>query len=319
MNRKHLFQFVIALLIVYTLSKIDYSYLLRTLNQMSLWFLAGILMLQLVSVLLVTYQWYSLTNHYLAKTSFLTLLLINFKGNIADAITPGVKVGGEITRVLALSSSTSSSKIDSFNVVFVQKSLSLLSFILIFMLSLVIGIRISASTWLLLMASVFVSIFILCIVRQIVCQRINHLRVQSKYPWISKSMETLKASTRELGLLLRLKRFGWLHMGLALLIWVLYGVKFILLIYWFEPTRISLVMMAITYIAYAVALLPISIGGVGSFEAAVVYLLIKQGLSYEVGIVIAVVFRFITFWFEFIVSVIYLYVLKIKGLIGGKA
>ena len=59
---------------------------------------------------------------------------------------------------------------------------------------------------------------------------------------------------------------------------------------------------AITFLSYVIGMLPLLPGSIGSFESAMVALLSIRGVSMEMGISIAFIFRFVTFWFEFIIS-----------------
>lgn len=72
---------------------------------------------------------------------------------------------------------------------------------------------------------------------------------------------------------------------------------------------------AITFLSYIMGMIPILPGSIGSFEGAMLVLLAIRGVSMEVGVSIAFVFRFTTFWFEFLVSCLILALNSVLGFI----
>src|SRR5690554_8194889 len=57
-----------------------------------------LLLSQCFTILLLSLQWRSMSLKVKQGVSFWDILMVNAKGNIVDAITPGVKAGGELAR-----------------------------------------------------------------------------------------------------------------------------------------------------------------------------------------------------------------------------
>ena len=68
----------------------------------------------------------------------------------------------------------------------------------------------------------------------------------------------------------------------------------------------------ITFISYMVAMIPLLPGGLGSFEATMSGLLLAMQLPLGVAAAITILFRFVTFWFVIIISLIFIGIWKLR-------
>lgn len=55
-----------------------------------------------------------------------------------------------------------------------------------------------------------------------------------------------------------------------------------------------------------IAMIPVMPGGLGTFEGSFVLLLAPMSIPFDMGLALALVLRFVTFWFVFIISGLYL-------------
>jgi len=101
---------------------------------------------------------------------------------------------------------------------------------------------------------------------------------------------------------------------LALFIWSMYLVKMYLLVVQFSPDTHVLSVGAVAFASYMVAMLPIFPGGLGGFEGTMSGLLLAMGFVRSDALVITVLFRFITFWFVMLLSLIFIGFYKLKNL-----
>jgi len=89
---------------------------------------------------------------------------------------------------------------------------------------------------------------------------------------------------------------------LSLAFWFLYPVKtFIISNHLGFDIGFSPIVGA-TFLAYLVGTLPLTPGGLGSFEATLAVILSQQGITFAEGLTIALLLRVITFWFPLVLS-----------------
>lgn len=101
---------------------------------------------------------------------------------------------------------------------------------------------------------------------------------------------------------------------LSLLMWLLYPLKYYLVAqaYGIEISFSSI--SSATFIAYFTSLLPLTPGGLGTFELSMAHILFMNGLSLSEGLLIAGTGRLITFWFPLLISILFAasYVLPVR-------
>ncbi len=295
-------------LLSYLFIRTDWSHLLSHMQALSITTFALLLMLQLVTVCLIGLQWFCLAKHIGINLPYGFILNMNFAGTFFESITPAVKSGGEAYKAVFL-------KKHGFNaakttsLIGTQKVFSLFGFLLVMMISL--GIFTMTQTtppqilgpymngvWLFIIG--FVSILTLIAVvlkRQFtrdnrVTRFINNLKIQ---------LSPLKT-----------QKSRWvIHIALSLLIWSLYAFK-VLVVAHAIGVYIPVVVAALTvYLAYMVAMLPLTPGGIGTFEGTFAAVLSLLGFTMSAGLFMAIILRLATFWFALLISTI--------GLLGFNA
>ena len=312
---------MILLFLFLALSRFDAENLLHSVKQIPLWSVALLLGLQIVSQLLVNFQWYQIAQFSSASVSFRDMFYINSQGAVMDSITPGVKIGGEITRAVQISRTVNCSGEQAAAVVALQKIFSLSSFFLIniFALSYIIGrvlffeirfLQFFVYGLLIVFLLVFSCFFFMPQRTKTYLQSKENPR--SQWALILKSF--FLALLDQIISIRKNTKVCIMLFLLSNLIWLTYPVKMYLLAVQFLPDVNVIFTGAVTFVSYMVAMLPVFPGGLGGFESTMSGLLVAMGFMQSDALVIAVVFRFITFWFVMLFSILFIGFYKIKYL-----
>lgn len=300
----------------YILLNTDFKRIWFHIREVPLPVLSLLFFLQLVTQFSLNFQWYRLCKAMKMKTSFSRLLVINAYGMIADAMTPGEKVGGEVARVVQLKGMLKYSTYQSTSLVTIQKSISLTALILLCMAAVVTlsgeiaFLRSPAIRVVLMIALLSLAIFFLFLL--FFTGKVNGL-VQ-KLPcsgkaasWFKSWMQSFTRDTKEIG---KRPRQWIFQLLLSLGIWGLFPLKLFILVS--QNAKVNLlVLFAITFVSYFAAMIPLLPGGLGTFEGTMSGTLLLYGLTPEQSLAVSLVFRFVTFWFVVLFSAAIIIVWKI--------
>ncbi|TVP93731.1 MAG: TIGR00374 family protein [Acholeplasmatales bacterium] len=113
------------------------------------------------------------------------------------------------------------------------------------------------------------------------------------------------ASLRGMLHAMRRQKLVWLvHGVLGLVVWGLYALKAHVVFLGLLGQGSLVLAFVVTMSAYAVALLPVSPGGLGTFEATFVTVSSPFGVSVEGALAVVVLLRLVTFWLSLAVSAV---------------
>ncbi|NLB88472.1 MAG: hypothetical protein GX790_04495, partial [Syntrophomonadaceae bacterium] len=112
-------------------SQFDINTLRQSMAQISLGLISILLGLQIITQLVLNVQWVRIAQFTNIPISFIPMLYINSQGSVIESITPGVKIGGEVTRAVLISRMSGCSGEEAASVVALQKLFSLSAFFLI--------------------------------------------------------------------------------------------------------------------------------------------------------------------------------------------
>jgi len=307
------FALLILLLLFLALSRFDARNVLYSIQQLSLRQLALLLALQIGSQLLVNLQWHQIAKFANIPVSFRQMFYINCQGAVMDSITPGVKIGGEITRSVQISRTVNCPGEQAATVVAMQKLFSLSAFFLInlFALGFLIGnVPFLEARFLQFLVYGIVVLFLLLFLSLFVIpQRIKAYLQARENPGFSWAVKLKTFSLALLDNILSIRsnlKACVLLFALSNLIWLLYPVKMYLLAVQFFPGAGILLTGAAAFASYMVAMLPIFPGGLGGFEGAMSGLLLAMGFMQSDALVITVIFRFVTFWFVLLLAMVFI-------------
>jgi len=238
-----------------------------------------------------------------------------------DSITPGVKIGGEITRSVQISRTANCSGEQAATVTAMQKVFSMSAFFLISAFA--AGYSIGNVPFL---GTRYVQFFIYGIVIMflllLAClffmpQRIKIYLQTKEKPRPLWQLRVRSFSLALLDQIISIRKNAKTCVMLFLLsnlIWLLYPVKMYLLAIQFFPAVNIVFIGAVTFVSYMVAMLPIFPGGLGGFEGTMSGLFLTMGFMQSDALVITVVFRFVTFWFVMLFSMGFIGFYKIRYL-----
>ncbi|MCL2036585.1 MAG: flippase-like domain-containing protein [Oscillospiraceae bacterium] len=283
---KIVFTLAVTALMIYALSTLDTESLIYSLKRVSLQTVLIMVGMQIFSQFLVTWQWYKISEFAGVPLSFLDMLVVNSQGTIIDSITPGVKVGGEVTRALQIKNKSGCSGEQAAAVVAVQKLFSLGVFFLP----------------------------LLIIVFAAPNRIMNALKKSGKRNQEPGRIKRFVLAFLEQVISLRKnKRFFTAQLLLSAAIWLIYPLKlYILAAHTVEGVGVLFVIVT-TYAAYLVAMFTIFPGGLGGFEGTMTGMLLTAGFSQNDAFVVAVLFRFFSFWLVMLFSIAFLFVYKISA------
>ncbi|WP_026895272.1 lysylphosphatidylglycerol synthase transmembrane domain-containing protein [Clostridiisalibacter paucivorans] len=312
--KKNLLYCLGAVAIIFLLLNLDFAEIFLSIKTVPLYLLFISLTLQIITMVLISIQWKTMVNLIDKDCKLADILKMNMKGNVVDAITPGVKVGGELARLYDIKVRLGLNTSDGAVVVGLQKTASILSFYSLTLLSLIWFYFNIGQTDLhhMLIFSTIVIIFGIGFI-VIILAFLNPKPIESLLLKIAIK-ENTKDKLKNLfqRYVISLKKFKkkkkkfFLQILLSIFIWILFAFKMYLILIGLNIKLNMLSIASITYLSYIIGMIPLLPGSVGSFETSMTYLLSMKGVAIEKGIAIAIIFRFVTFWFEFFISLFFL-------------
>jgi uncharacterized protein (TIRG00374 family) len=304
--------------LIYIVIKTDFRLIWAHVRTIPVGLFGILLTLQLATQFALNYQWYRLCRVLDLPVTFWKMLVVNSYGTVVDAANPGEKVGGEVARVVQLNKILGMNTNQSTALVTIQKSLSLVSLVLLNMLAIVVlmgkvqflrawTVRLSLMALL-----IFIAGFLLYALffTERLNGRVQRIKSTGKLAmWLKRWVRDFARDTRTISS--RPKEWMF-QFALSLAIWALFPTKLLIIVS--QYTSINLfALFAITFLSYFAAMIPLLPGGLGTFEAAMSGMLIAYNLTVEGAMAISLIFRFITFWFVVLYSVVVILVWKARG------
>ena len=307
MRLKHFLMIIFALIIVATLLQFDRALLIYSIRQIPMYVVIILAALQILTQLLLNVGWHQIALASGVNCGFCQLLYINSQGAIVESFTPGLKIGGEITRMTQIIKTTKCSRQKALAIITLQKLFSIGA--LVFCLVFVVGNFLGGAVLL------FAYGIILCLLAFFGVLIFNPKGVKKFFDIIADDNRIYKGA----------KIKNYLHVVLSILekmsfnkniiificflfliIWLLYPFKMYILVSSFHIDVHIIYLSALTFFSYIVAMLPIFPGGLIGFEGTMFFFMQNMGLAIGTVAVITIFFRFITFWFVMIISLAYM-------------
>lgn len=306
---KYLCYLLIGILILYLFYNTNFNEMFFQLKKINITTIIILLLLQCFTQYLLTVQWYRLTNIISSKKSISKIFYILSSGSVIEALTPGAKIGGEFTRYHYLKKEMGTTSDDATKIIIVQKSISMsvlfsICIVSTFYVCFVLSLSLSSVLKILL---VFFNIFLLVFLLSVLFSSDKLLKLLKKYnnskifKFITSYNDSIKLlSTKE-----------WtLQFIISFLVWFLFPLKMVILASSLNVDQSFMVLLAITMTAYAIGTLPITPGGIGTFETSMISLFSLIHVNTAISLTLTAVFRIITFWFVFLISLIYSIIYK---------
>lgn len=268
--------------------------------------------LQIVSMILINFQWWSINCWLKLDQVFSVIVEMNMLGNLVEVITPAVKAGGEVTKVVWLAKNNHLKAGVATAYVGTQKIISLAGFLCLNFIStlfFLIGNYRVINHWLLIISLLLLIILFLLVLYlflypgQIKKGIIrfkrwkNNNKIEDFFLQLEETVKQLKS------------HYCYLiyQLILSIVIWLLFAVKLAYLCSVFDLNLPFFVIAMMTYITYLIGMIPMLPGGIGTFEASLILFLTSFGASTDIVFAIALLFRLATYWLVFFISISYLF------------
>ncbi len=294
-------------LFIYLILNTDFGEIFNALRKAHVLHFAGLITLQFFTQFLLILQWHRISKKVLETGSFSKISYVFTKGSVIEAITPGAKIGGEATRLYYLKKILNAPTDKAINIILIQKSISMSVLMLVCIVCLMdlsrhikklIGLPFQIA-----IMAIFLSLVLLMITSLLFSSRVSTLLSKSENTFVQKINKFILSYSKSV---ISIGKKEWIIQFLiSIMVWVLFPVKMYILVKSFDLNLDLELTTAITMTSYMMGMLPITPGGLGTFEATMLALLSVFTTRNGVGVAITIIFRFVTFWFVIIGSFIY--------------
>jgi len=250
--------------------------------------------------------------------------MIHMAGKFVESVTPSSKFGGETAKAYLFKKKIGIPYQNTISYLLAHKYISLfpfliLSFLFLIMASIQFHLPSVVYISFIVMVLFFVLLFSLIYWRRekldYESQDPNQLGILNKLlNKIKEALEFIRKSASGVEEILSRSQKNKLF-TISFLIWIIYPIK-IYLVATALGFEVGLILPVIaTYSAYLVSMLPISPGGLGTFEGTMASIFMLADISFTQGMAIALLARSVTFWFPLFLSALFtVYLVRIEDL-----
>lgn len=258
--------------------------------------------------------------------SWRVMLRINLLGTFWETVTPALKSGGELAKVYLLRRDCGWSLGRAVALTGLQKIVSLLPFLLLAALAMLFFLGLHG--WdtpqgrLLVPSCAGLALLLSGLAAAALAPRpllalVAWLPLPRRFLYRRRLLKGMAEFRRALARLWRSPSALIGHLLLATAIWLLFPYKA-----WLLACSLGLPLelwqaALITYLAYIVAMLPLTPGGLGTFEATVIFLAAPFGVAPAPALAFAVLLRLVTFWLPFLLSALYMSMSQLAAVAEG--
>jgi len=277
----------------------DFNHVVQTLRNLKPIHLIGLISLQFLTIALLSLQWKVLSYHLGMPLRYGTIFEMNMVSKFYESITPALKSGGEVAKLYYLKTKRHPIK-NGATLIMIQKFISMSVFIAVFLsvilFSFLHGFTIDNLQIIMFTIGIFGLILSIAFsILTIYVKKHKHNKQRFAYS-ISTSLK--HATTYKFSF--------FIHLLIAVIIWSLYGFKTFYVIHSLGYELSYLFAALTTFCAYLVSMVPITPGGLGTFETTFVAMLPQFGIVGGAALVIVLTLRAATFWFQLIFSGLFL-------------
>lgn len=262
--------------------------------------------LQIATIAGLAYQWRYLFKRSGKSIRYRDIAIVNLASGFVESVTPSSKLGGEAAKVYLFHQITSTAYHRLSALLLVQKFVSLGPLVFICTASMLFFVSYADVTVQLATNAVLgamLATIIALLIGYLLIRFRDQLLVDKEHSisYLDEVQEFLQRSIQNARSLLTYSEQVWM-LSVSTGIWALYPFK-VYLAAQFLSLELSLFIAVIgTFLAYGVSLLPVSPGGLGTFEATLASVCVVGGLTFSEGMTVALVTRFATFWFPLVLS-----------------
>ena len=296
-----------------------------------------LLVLQFITLLLLVYQWYYILNKK-GNISFREVLVIYLTGSFVESTTPSTKFGGETARFCLFRKHTRLNNTELSAVICLQKYILMVPFMLISFLTVFLasgrGLIVPEAVHYTLIITVLAGIFLYLFFRVNkhfnIGKQLNFSRILKDYVqvytpefffnMITKTVRFGQEVLSDIKIILK-ESPGYHLYVISLAVWLLYPLKMYLAASMIGLNTGPAFIILATFVCYLVGILPLTPGGLGTFEGTAGLMFALNGFLFAEGLVVAVVVRLATYWFPLFLSLlaaVYLFGLRGQQLTSGQ-
>lgn len=318
--KKFIFRLIGFLIIVMLCKSVydnidDFIFIQQNIEKIPISIFISLLILQVITQLLLGLQWYKISSVIIENSNFFKILYILTTGSVIEALTPGAKIGGEATRLYYLKKEFNCKTELAMNIIIIQKSISMSVLFSICLISFVYLITKISTEFNILMKFALLMMCILCIVFLMLLlfftNKLVDILEKGKSKFSNKMSKWVKSYSESVS---KLSKNHWYSQFIiSLIVWILFPLKMYILTCSVGINLNFFVILAITMSSYMIGMLPLTPGGIGTFESSMINLLLGNPfvqLDMPLALTITIVFRFITFWFVMLISLIFILLFK---------
>ncbi len=316
MNKKLILKITGYLLIiglfVYLIISTDFKEIIDNVKNVSLSIILLLVILQLFTQLLLGLQWHRITKSTINESKFSKMLYILTTGSVVEALTPGAKIGGEVTRLYYLKTEMKATTNEATNIIIIQKSISMSVLFSICIISFVYLCRIIS-----IGLSTTMQVLIICLAILLIVLLVLFLffsKVMSKKLEKSEKKLIIKVNkflSSYANATTMIKKKEWcIQFLISFLVWILFPLKMAILCYSVGIEVNFVILIAITMTSYMIATLPITPGGLGTFEVTMASLFTLVNVNSAIATTVTIVFRVITFWLVMLFSALFAFIYR---------
>ncbi|NLJ58980.1 MAG: flippase-like domain-containing protein [Tissierellia bacterium] len=319
------YHIVVLLLLALLLSQFNVQDYILSMKNLTWDIWTTLIIMQLLSFILLLIQWKRISLALGKEVTFKQMVSVNMKGVFYETITPGLKVGGEVAKAVTLVNEMDFTSAQASALVVIQKCISISALIFLSVFSFVFlnfEIQLPKSA-VVLIYFILVALLLLLFVILFIPEKLYNYLLKSKSTGkiVTKTKSFLEKYTVAFNRIKNNKKEIFFQFLLSLVVWALFPFKLYYIVSSLGWKLSFIRVFAVTIISYVAGMVPLLPGGLGSFEGTMVGLFLLWGINKEQGLVIATIFRFITFWLLFFISIVYLIGRKahksLKGALKG--
>ncbi|MCK8826460.1 flippase-like domain-containing protein [Natroniella acetigena] len=295
---------------------IDWESTAEVLRHTNYFVIFSLCILQLISLTITSYQWYILISKFQKPLSFKKVMSIHLAAKFTENITPSVKVGGEATKLYLLNRLFKINYEKSTSLLLINKFASFLPFLVIcsvFLGASIFTFKLPPAVYLsfLALSTTFIIIFLLYSkvsnnnsLKELSCNNSSKPSLINKFlklSLVNKSIAFFSNAIEETNNLISNQELIKLYF-LSAVVWFIYPIHVYYIISMLGVQSTFTLIAIATYSAYSVSMIPLSPGGLGSYEATMVLILTLNGISATNGLAIVLLTRLVTYLFPLLIS-----------------
>ncbi|TCQ03474.1 hypothetical protein EDD79_100954 [Serpentinicella alkaliphila] len=302
----------------------DFSELKIHLKNFGIVNLAIVCFLQVITMVLINIQWFTISKEIGQKMPIGKLIHINTISTFVESITPSVKAGGEAVKVYLLKSDLGFTTANAIALVTIQKIVSFFAFLVLSFISILLTInKIYYNEYFnyiivvfVILLSIFAMVLFTVIFSNSTLRIIKRLSIKDSIKFkIEKGINQFNIT---FNLFTKNKKGLFFQIFFSIVIWSFYAIKSTIIANMLDLQLSVITISAFTFLSYMAGMIPLLPGGLGAFEGSMVFLLSIMQVPMVEGIAFTVILRFVTFWFVCIVSITYLAIYYLINIIDRK-